>query len=124
MPMTLMHLGRLILVGIGVLLTADGLALLSAREFPLPRLLAAFIGAIVVLLLTRQPLRQRFLAAGLGIGAIAGTAQAVRRIAAGSSGFGTSLSKETLTIVICALYLVAFLRLMPKTRAEDLGGSN
>jgi hypothetical protein len=65
--MTIAIIGRLLLLGVSVMLTADGLALLSARHFVWPRLAGAAIGALCAALLTKKPLRDRAGAAAFGL---------------------------------------------------------
>jgi hypothetical protein len=109
--MSLAMIGRLILLGVSVLLAADGLALLSARQFVWPRLVAAAAGTLCAVLLARKPLRARALAAMVGFAAIAGVGRGVWRIAHARGDLWEGVRPEFLTFVICAFYAVVFLRM-------------
>ena len=109
--MSLAIIGRLVLLGVSVMLAADGLALLSARQLVWPRLVAATIGVLSAVLLTRKPLRDRALAAVFGLAAIGGAGRAVWRIAHAGGGLWETARLEVVTLVVCAFYTVVFLRL-------------
>ncbi len=109
--MSLAIIGRLVFLGVSVMLAADGLALLSARQLLWARLGVAGIGALCAVLLTRRPLRNRALAAVFGLAAIAGTGRAFWRIAHTGGALWEAARPEFLTFASCAFYTVVFLRL-------------
>ncbi|SRR6266542_2246491 len=109
--MSLAIIGRLVLLGVSVMLAADGLALLSARQLLWARLGVAGIGALCAVLLTKRPLRDRAVAAVFGLGAIASAGRAIWRIAHAGGALWDAARPEVLTFAISAFYVVVFLRL-------------
>ena len=116
--MKLSHLARLFLVGLSEMLAADGLALISGRDFHGARIAVTGLGAVVSIALTKGTLRRKFVAMMFGLGAIWGIGRAVLRIARYPDGAWEGAQGELWTLVICAFYMVLFLRLTTREKIQ------
>ena len=109
--MTLATLGRLFVLGLSMLLAADGLASVSAGVFAWPRIGLAALGGFLAVTAAGASHRRRIIGGTFGLGAIGGFARAGYRVVQSNEPWTNAIGTQLVTLLVCGIYFAAFLHL-------------